>query len=176
MSEISTAWLPVILPSPTHSSPTPALPPGRVSLGVRHEGKQVATRDFPGRGGANTLLQSCPLAHHRPSGGWRWAIFRPHSAMLTPHLPSWGDVGWGNMRKGRNAPFPPTSPLSAPSSKPPPGGCPTSHSAILGPSPRHPSPSFFLLKQLVVGKAEHLLQKDRHGSTKNQEAVLEPGI
>ena len=54
--------------------------------------------DFPGRDGCPTPSSSpSPLAHHRPSGGWRWVIFRPHSAMLTPHLPSWGEVGWGGV-------------------------------------------------------------------------------
>ena len=115
-------------------------------------------RGFPGRDECPTPSSSpSPLAHHRPSGGWRWVIFRPHSAMLTLHLPSWGVVGWvgqGKHEGGQDSPFPLMSSLSASSSKPPPRAAPFIFSPLPFSPPDHP---IFLLKQLVVGKAEHLL-------------------
>lgn len=57
----------------------------------------------------------------------------------------------------------------------PPKGWPTSHNAHHCPLSL-PDQPFSLLKELVVSKTEHFLEKDRDSSTKNQEAILEPCI
>lgn len=105
-----------------------------------------------------------PLAHHKPSGGWRWVIFRPHSAMLSPHLPSWGGVGWGTHEGGQGCSFPCGTSSSKAACQPLPRRAPLSGHPIV------------LLQQFVVGKAEHLLEENRHSSTQKQQAILEPGI